>query len=340
MTRKKEKDARDDGELLRIEDLHVDFLTDRGWTNVVAGVSFDVGPGEIVGLVGESGSGKSVTSLSVLRLLPNAYSRTPSGHIWYQGRDLIKMPERELRDVRGNEISMIFQEPMTSLNPAFTIGDQIAEVYRRHKGGSRRAAFARAAEMLDLVGIPDAGSRVKDYPHEFSGGMRQRAMIAMALACEPKLLIADEPATALDVTVQAQIVALLSRLRDETGCGILFITHDLGLVVELADRVVVMYAGEVVETAAALDLYNAPKHPYTAGLLSAMPHLGVRGKELPTIPGRTPEPWRMPEGCRFGPRCGHTSEECVVAAPALRIVEAGRSSRCCRTEQLNLAGSP
>ncbi|WP_084265285.1 ABC transporter ATP-binding protein [Actinomadura macra] len=329
----------DSGQLLRIEDLCVDFLTDRGWTTVVEGVSFDVGPGEIVGLVGESGSGKSVTSLSVLRLLPTAYARTSAGHVWYQGRDLIGMPARELRDIRGNEISMIFQEPMTSLNPAFTIGDQIAEVYRRHKGGRRRAALARAAEMLDLVGIPNAGSRVKDYPHEFSGGMRQRAMIAMALACEPRLLIADEPATALDVTVQAQIVALLSRLRDETGCGILFITHDLGLVVELADRVVVMYAGEVVEAAPALDLYDAPKHPYTAGLLNAMPQLGVRGKELPVIPGRPPEPWRMPAGCRFSPRCGHTSEECLVAAPALRTVETGRSCRCCRTGQLNLVGS-
>ncbi|TYK44479.1 ABC transporter ATP-binding protein [Actinomadura decatromicini] len=329
----------DDGTLLEIEDLHVDFLTDRGWTNVVNGVSFDVGPGEIVGLVGESGSGKSVTSLSVLRLLPSGYARTPAGHVRYRGRDLVGMPPKELRDIRGNEISMIFQEPMTSLNPAFTIGDQIAEGYRRHKGGTRRAAFARAAEMLDLVGIPDAGSRVRDYPHEFSGGMRQRAMIAMALACEPKLLIADEPATALDVTVQAQIVALLARLRDETGCGILFITHDLGLVAELADRVVVMYAGEVVETAPALDLYDTPKHPYTAGLLNAMPQLGVRGKELPTIPGRPPEPWRMPEGCRFGPRCGHAGEECA-AAPALRTVEPGRSSRCCRIEQLHLAGSP
>ncbi|WP_433274298.1 ABC transporter ATP-binding protein [Actinosynnema sp. CS-041913] len=332
--------ARNGEELLRIDDLHVDFLTDRGWTNVVNGVSFEVGPGEIVGLVGESGSGKSVTSLSVLRLLPTSYARTSAGHVWYQGRDLIGMPERDLRDIRGNEISMVFQEPMTSLNPAFTIGDQIAEVYRRHKGGRRRAAFARAAEMLDLVGIPDASSRVRDYPHEFSGGMRQRAMIAMALACEPRLLIADEPATALDVTVQAQIVALLERLRDETGCGILFITHDLGLVVELADRVVVMYAGEVVETAAALDLYNAPKHPYTAGLLNAMPQLGTRGTELPTIPGRTPEPWRMPAGCRFSPRCRHVTEQCVAAEPALRTVEAGRSSRCCRTEQLHLAGSP
>ncbi|WP_242909368.1 ABC transporter ATP-binding protein [Actinomadura terrae] len=331
---------KDPQKLLEIEDLHVDFLTDRGWTNVVAGVSFDVGPGEIVGLVGESGSGKSVTSLSVLRLLPPAYTRTPGGAVRYRGRDLIGMPQRELRDIRGNEISMIFQEPMTSLNPAYTIGDQIAEGYRRHKGGSRRAAFARAAEMLDLVGIPDAGHRVRDYPHEFSGGMRQRAMIAMALACEPKLLIADEPATALDVTVQAQIVALLARLRDETGCGILFITHDLGLVAELADRVVVMYAGEVVETAPALDLYDTPKHPYTAGLLSAMPHLGVRGEELPTIPGRTPEPWRMPEGCRFSPRCGHANEQCTAAPPEFRIVQEGRGCRCCRTEQLRLVGSP
>ncbi|WP_225877973.1 ABC transporter ATP-binding protein [Spongiactinospora rosea] len=326
------------GSLLSIEDLRIDFATDRGWVNVLNGVSFDVGKNEIVVLVGESGSGKTVTSLSVLGLVPRAHSRKTSGHIWYDGKDLTELPIGELRDIRGNEISMIFQEPMTSLNPAFTVGDQIAEAYRRHRGGKKKAALARAAEMLDLVGIPNAGARVRDYPHEFSGGMRQRAMIAMALICEPRLLIADEPTTALDVTVQAQIVELLIRLRDETGCGILFITHDLGVVAELADKVVVMYAGEVVETSLARDLYIQPKHPYTEGLLSAMPQQGVRGQELPTIPGRTPEPWSMPSGCRFSPRCSHAVEECGKAAIPLRVLDDGRACRCCRSGDLALGG--
>ncbi|MDF5754331.1 ABC transporter ATP-binding protein [Spongiactinospora sp. TRM90649] len=324
--------------LLGIEDLRIDFATERGWTNVLNGVSFDIQKNQIVVLVGESGSGKTVTSLSVLGLVPRAHSRKAGGHIWYGGRDLTELPVRELRDIRGNEISMIFQEPMTSLNPAFTIGDQIAEAYRRHRGGKKRAALARAAEMLDLVGIPNAGSRVRDYPHEFSGGMRQRAMIAMALICEPRLLIADEPTTALDVTVQAQIVELLMRLRDETGCGILFVTHDLGVVAELADKVVVMYAGEVVETAVARDLYIRPRHPYTEGLLAAMPQQGVKGQDLPTIPGRTPDPWDMPAGCRFSPRCGHAREECRSDAITLRPLDDGRACRCRRCGDLTLAG--
>lgn len=325
--------------LLRIDDLRIDFATEHGWANVVNGVSFDVAENEIVGLVGESGSGKTVTSLSILGLIPNPPGRKSGGHIWYRDKDLSELPKKELRDIRGNEISMIFQEPMTSLNPAFTIGDQIAEVYRRHRGGGKKAALARAAEMLDLVGIPNANKRVRDYPHEFSGGMRQRAMIAMALVCDPKLLIADEPTTALDVTVQAQILELLSKVREEMGTGIIFITHDLGVVAELCDKVVVMYAGEVVETAVGRDLFVEPKHPYTEGLLTAMPQLGERGELLASIPGRTPEPWAMPDGCRFNPRCKYTEDVCLSATIPLEVLNDGRSSRCGRIDELKLEGA-
>ncbi|MEO6957538.1 MAG: ABC transporter ATP-binding protein [Antricoccus sp.] len=325
--------------LLRIENLHVDFATDHGWANVVNGVSFDVAPNEIVGLVGESGSGKTVTSLSILGLIPQPPGRKSGGHIWYRDKDLTEMRAAELRKIRGNEISMIFQEPMTSLNPAFTIGDQIAEAYRQHRGGKKKAAMDRAAQMLDLVGIPNASQRVRDYPHEFSGGMRQRAMIAMALVCGPKLLIADEPTTALDVTVQAQILELLSKLRDETGTGIIFITHDLGVVSELCDKVVVMYAGEVVETAVGRDLFVQPKHPYTEGLLTAMPQLGQRGEQLASIPGRTPEPWAMPDGCRFNPRCRYTVEKCRSGVIPLELLGDGRASRCVRIDELTLEGA-
>ncbi|PRZ42422.1 peptide/nickel transport system ATP-binding protein/oligopeptide transport system ATP-binding protein [Antricoccus suffuscus] len=325
--------------LLRIEDLQVDFATDHGWANVVNGVSFDVAPNEIVGLVGESGSGKTVTSLSILGLIPQPPGRKSGGHIWYRDKDLTEMPPAELRKIRGNEISMIFQEPMTSLNPAFTIGDQIAEAYRQHRGGKKKAAMDRAAQMLDLVGIPNASRRVRDYPHEFSGGMRQRAMIAMALVCDPKLLIADEPTTALDVTVQAQILELLSKLRDETGTGIIFITHDLGVVSELCDKVVVMYAGEVVETAVGRDLFVQPKHPYTEGLLTAMPQLGERGEQLASIPGRTPEPWAMPGGCRFNPRCKYTTDVCRSGVIPLERLGDGRASRCARIAELTLEGA-
>ena len=325
--------------LLRIDDLSIDFATEHGWANVVNGVSFDVAENEIVGLVGESGSGKTVTSLSILGLIPSPPGRKSGGHIWYRDKDLTELPKRELRDIRGNEISMIFQEPMTSLNPAFTIGDQIAEVYRRHRGGRKKAALARAADMLDLVGIPNANKRVRDYPHEFSGGMRQRAMIAMALVCDPKLLIADEPTTALDVTVQAQILELLSKVREELGTGIIFITHDLGVVAELCDKVVVMYAGEVVETAVGRDLFVQPRHPYTEGLLTAMPQLGERGEQLASIPGRTPEPWAMPDGCRFNPRCKYTEDVCLSAVIPLEVLNDGRSSRCVRIDELKLEGA-
>jgi len=330
--------TRDTGALLQIEELSVDFATDHGWANVVDRVSFGVGAGEIVGLVGESGSGKTVTGLSVLGLVPTPPGRRSGGHIWFDGRDLTALPERAMRDIRGNDISMIFQEPMTSLNPAFTLGDQIAETVRRHRGGSRGAARARAVEVLSMVGIPHAARRVRDYPHEFSGGMRQRAMIAMSLACEPKIVIADEPTTALDVTIQAQILELLASMRDDIGTGVLFITHDLGVVAEVCDRVVVMYAGQVVEQAPVGDLFYRPRHPYTEGLLTAMPQLGARTARLASIPGRTPEPWAMPPGCRFGPRCPHSTPRCHEQPIPLLPVGPQRTSRCIRVDEIELRG--
>jgi peptide/nickel transport system ATP-binding protein len=325
--------------LLRIDDLRVDFATEKGWANVVNGVSFDVGEHEVLGLVGESGSGKTVTGLSLLGLVPSPPGRTSGGHIWFDGHDLTTVSEKQMRRIRGNDISMVFQEPMTSLNPAFTIGDQISETYRRHRGCGRGEGMRRAVEMVDLVGIPNARSRVKEYPHEFSGGMRQRAMIAMALCCEPRLLIADEPTTALDVTVQAQILELLTSMREDLGMSIIFVTHDLGVVAEICDRVVVMYAGQVVETSPASNLFPNPRHPYTEGLLSAMPQLGSRTGRLDTIPGRTPEPWAMPPGCRFGPRCPHHSDACDADPIPLQPVADARATRCIRTDELNLRGS-
>jgi peptide/nickel transport system ATP-binding protein len=325
--------------LLRIDDLRVDFATEHGWANVVNGVSFGIGQNEIVGLVGESGSGKTVTGLSILGLVPSPPGRKSGGHIWFEGEDLTEMSMSHLRDIRGNQISMIFQEPMTSLNPAFTVGDQIAETYRRHRGASRKQGMARAVEVLDLVGIPNASRRVREYPYEFSGGMRQRAMIAMALSCHPKLLIADEPTTALDVTVQAQILDLLVSMREEVGMGIIFITHDLGVVAEICDRVVVMYAGEVVETSPARQLFAQPRHPYTEGLLTAMPQLGARSGRLASIPGRTPEPWAMPTGCRFAPRCPYSQDKCTTGPIPLEPIAVGREARCVRTDELDLQGA-
>ena len=325
--------------LLQVDDLHVQFATEHGWHTVVNGVSFDIAANEIVGLVGESGSGKTVTGLSVLGLIPTPPGRISGGRIVFGGQDLTRTGMSQMRRIRGNDISMVFQEPMTSLNPAFTIGDQIAETYRRHRGGNRRAADRRAAEVLDLVGIPHAARRLRDYPHEFSGGMRQRVMIAMALVCEPRLLIADEPTTALDVTVQAQILDLLRRLREETGMGVIFVTHDLGVVAETCDRVIVMYAGEVVETATTADLFTRPRHPYTEGLLTAMPQLGDRHAKLATIPGHTPEPWAMPPGCRFAPRCSYATDDCRQAPVRLRAVDGRGSAACLHVDQLTLRGA-
>lgn len=325
-------------DLLTIDGLRVDFATERGWVNVVNDVSFSVGEREVVGLVGESGSGKTVTGLSVLGLIPTPPGRIAGGHIWFGGRDLLTLGERELRDVRGNDIAMIFQEPMTSLNPAFTVGNQIAETVRRHRRCSRQQAWERTVEVLGLVGIPQARRRADAYPHEFSGGMRQRVMIAMALSCDPQLLIADEPTTALDVTIQAQILDLLASMRDEVGTSVLLVTHDLGVVAEVCDRVVVVYAGQVVERADADPLFAQPQHPYTAGLLSAMPQLGPRTGRLDSIPGRTPEPWAMPVGCRFAPRCPYTVDRCTEPPVDLIEVGEGRQARCVRVDELTLLG--
>jgi peptide/nickel transport system ATP-binding protein/oligopeptide transport system ATP-binding protein len=323
--------------LLHIDGLCVDFATARGWARVVSDVSLAVPRGRTVGLVGESGSGKSVTCQSILRLIPEPPGRISGGRILFEGRDLLAMTERQIREVRGAEIAMIFQEPMTSLNPAFTIGNQIGEVLRRHRGADRKAARRRAVEVLDLVGIPKAAERVDQYPHEFSGGMRQRAMIAMALAAEPKLLIADEPTTALDVTIQAQVLDLIRELAADLHMGVLFVTHDLGVVADLCDEVVVMYAGQVVESATTRALFAEPRHPYTEALLRARPSVESTA-ELQVIPGMPPLPSELPTGCRFGARCAYHEDGCDVPVP-LAALEGARTSRCVRTERLSLQGS-
>ena len=308
--------------LLRVRDLKTYFVTEHGsgTARAVDGVSFEVYPGETLGLVGESGCGKTVTSLSILRLIPEPPGHIrPGSFIEFEGRNLLTLAPRELRAIRGNRIAMIFQEPMTSLNPVFTVGDQIAEAAIVHQGLSRRRARARAVEMLKLVGIPDPAERVDHYPHQMSGGMRQRVMIAMALVCHPKLLIADEPTTALDVTIQAQILELLERLQRELGMAIMLITHDLGVVAGTADRVLVMYAGEVVERAATGELFARPLHPYAEGLMASVPRIDtrvsqVRGR-LHSIPGQVPAATAWPAGCRFHPRCPYAWDRCRQEAP-------------------------
>ncbi len=292
--------------LLEIKDLNVGFVTDRGSIHPVRDVSLSIYPGQTVALVGESGCGKSVTAMSVLRLIPSPPGKVLGGQVLFEGRDLLKLSEREMRGVRGKDIAMIFQEPMTSLNPVFTIGDQIAEAVRLHQGLSSREALKVAEQALRDVGINDPGRRINEYPHQMSGGMRQRVMIAMALACKPKLLIADEPTTALDVTIQAQILELLRKLQRETGMSILLITHDLGVVAENADTVSVMYASRVVESATVEELFDHPQHPYTEGLFKSVPKLGGRAHRLDTIPGQVPNPAKFPEGCKFHTRCPRT----------------------------------
>src|SRR5580700_5567771 len=292
-------DAVAEGLLLSVSGLNVEFVTEGTWNPVVEDVSFAVNRGETLGLVGESGCGKTVSSLAVMGLIPPANGRVASGSILFQGRDLVTVGAEERRRVRGDEIGMIFQEPMTSLNPAFTVGTQIAMAVRSHREVSKAQAHARAVEMLDRVGIPGAAQRVDDYPHAFSGGMRQRAMIAMALACDPKLLIADEPTTALDVTVQAQVLDLIRKLRETRDTAVVLITHDLGVVAEVCDEVAVMYAGEIVERAAVDELFAAPQHPYTVGLLGSIPRLDHRTEHLATIEGMVPNMANPPTGCRF-----------------------------------------
>ncbi len=314
--------------VLSVRELRTYFHTDAGTARSVDGVSFDVHAGETLGVVGESGCGKSVTALSILRLVRPPGRVELGSRILFDGRDLLTLPERELRAVRGDRIAMIFQEPMTALNPVFTVGDQIAEVPRVHAGLSRRAAWARAVEMLEAVGIPDPARRAGEYPHQLSGGMRQRVMIAMALVMNPAVVIADEPTTALDVTIQAQVLELLAEMQRRLGTAIVLITHDLGVVAEVARRVVVMYAGEVVEEAAADALFAAPHHPYAEGLMAAAPRLGERRERLATIPGTVPPATDWPGGCRFRERCPYAWERCAAEHPPLYEVGPGHRSRC------------
>ena len=318
--------------LLEIEDLKTQFFTRDGVVRAVDGVSYSVGAGETLAVVGESGCGKSVTALSVLRLIPSPPGRIVAGAIRFQGRDLLALGEAEMRDIRGNEISMIFQEPMTSLNPVLTVGRQIGEALRLHQGLDAGAATARAVEMLRLVRIPEPERRVGQYPHELSGGMRQRVMIAMALACNPKLLIADEPTTALDVTIQAQILDLMRELKTKIGAAIVLITHDLGVVAEMAERVVVMYAGRKVEEAPVAELFRQPYHPYTRGLLASVPRLGstLEGaqRRLAEIPGVVPSLREEIQGCAFAPRCAFATERCRREAPSLEAQGQGRLVAC------------
>ncbi len=327
--------------VLTVTDLRTHFFTEDGVVRAVDGVSFEVRSGEMLALVGESGSGKSVTSLSIMRLLARTSGRIEGGEVRLVGRDgrsrdLVRLEDAEMQAVRGREIAMIFQDPMASLNPVFTIGDQIAETIVFHRGAGRREARARAEDLLAMVGIADPAARMRAYPHELSGGMRQRVMIAIALSCDPLLLIADEPTTALDVTIQAQILDLLERLRAERQMAVLFITHDLDLVAEVAARLVVMYGGQVVEEGETAEILAAPRHPYTRALLECRPRrrAGAGGDALRPIPGAAPDPRRAPEGCRFHPRCRFAIAACRAAPIPLLEVARGHRSRCIRWREL------
>jgi peptide/nickel transport system ATP-binding protein len=313
--------------LLAVEGLRTHFFTNDGVVKAVDGISFSVQPGQTLGIVGESGCGKSMTSLSIMRLLSKP-GRTVAGRILFQGRNLLELSDEEMEDVRGNEISMIFQEPMTALNPVLKVGDQIRDSLMRHFGISDRQARVRVVELFEKVRIPSPKQRVQDYPHQLSGGMRQRVMIAMALACNPRLLIADEPTTALDVTIQAQILALLDELKRTENMGIIMITHDLGVIAETADNVSVMYAGKIVESASVYDIFARAKHPYTQGLLASMPSHEKIGKRLNAIQGVVPHPLNLPPGCSFAPRCPHRFDMCDTAFPALDIVDPDHLAAC------------
>jgi oligopeptide/dipeptide ABC transporter ATP-binding protein len=315
--------------ILEVENLRTSFFTADGVVHAVDNVSFNVRRGEAVALVGESGCGKSVTAMSIMRLVAPP-GKITAGSIKFRGRDLADLSEREMRTVRGNDIAMVFQEPMTSLNPVFKIGSQVAEAIRIHKDVSKKEAWRMAGEMLEIVSIPDPVKRLDDYPHQLSGGMRQRVMIAMALSCDPELLIADEPTTALDVTIQAQIMELLGQLQERLGLAILLITHDLGVVAEFCERVVVMYTGRVVEEASVRDLFERPAHPYTRGLLKSLPSVtsNEKGGRLPTIKGMVPPITSLPSGCKFNPRCPDVMEICYGNEPALMPVGEGQSARC------------
>jgi peptide/nickel transport system ATP-binding protein/oligopeptide transport system ATP-binding protein len=314
--------------LLSIRDLRTHFFSSDGVARSVDGISYDIFPSETLAVVGESGCGKSVTAFSIMRLIPSPPGKIVSGEVLFDGRDLLRLSEREMRDVRGNDISMIFQEPMTSLNPILTIGQQITEVILRHQDRTKTEARTLAVDMLARVGIPSPEKRVDEYPHQLSGGMKQRAMIAMALVCRPKLLIADEPTTALDVTIQSQILDLLNDLKDEFEMAVLLITHDLGVVAEVADRVVVMYAGKIAETADVVDLFEHPLHPYTKALFRSLPSLESRKETLEVIPGSVPSPLAFPSGCRFRTRCQISRPECATFDPELLELRPGHFVAC------------
>jgi len=313
-----------------VRGLRTHFASERGEVRAVDGVDLSLARGRTLGIVGESGCGKSVTALSIMGLVPQPPGRIAGGEVLFEGEDLLKLPVRRMRDLRGDQLSMIFQEPMTSLNPAFPVGEQVAEALLRHKNIDKKTAEQGAVEMLRRVRIPSPERRALDYPHQLSGGMRQRVMIAMALACNPKLLIADEPTTALDVTIQAQILELMQMLRAELGTAIILITHDLGVVSELADDVIVMYAGRVIERCAAERLFSEPQHPYTIGLLGSIPRLHLQQERLSAIEGFVPDPAAFPHGCRFHPRCPFAVDKCLSENPPLIEIEAGHHAACWR----------
>jgi peptide/nickel transport system ATP-binding protein len=318
------------GPLLEVRGLRTYFATERGEVRAVDGVDLTLERGRTLGIVGESGCGKSVTALSIMGLVPQPPGRIAEGEVRFEGEDLLKVPPRRMRDLRGDKLSMIFQEPMTSLNPAFPVGEQIAEAVLRHRKVTKKEADENAVDMLRKVRIPSPERRARDYPHQLSGGMRQRVMIAMALACNPRLLIADEPTTALDVTIQAQILELMRLLRAELGTAIILITHDLGVIAELADEVLVMYAGKVVERCAAAQLFSEPQHPYTVGLLGSIPRLHLEQQRLSAIEGIVPDAAAFPQGCRFHPRCPFAVEKCRTEVPALNEVKPNHYAACWR----------
>ena len=318
------------GTLLEVRDLRTEFNSEGGIVKAVDGVSYDLQEGETLGLVGESGCGKSVSALSLLRLIPNPPGRIVGGEAIFEGHDLLKLSERQMRSIRGNKIAMTFQEPMTSLNPVLTIGRQLTETLEIHMGYSPEAAVRRSVELLEMVGIPDGKSRLSNYPHQFSGGMRQRVMIAIALSCNPQLLLADEATTALDVTIQAQILELIKKLSTELGTAVIIITHNLGVVARYADRVNVMYAGKIIERGTADEIYETPKHPYTRGLLGSVPRLDVdREGKLASIEGMPPDLDRLPPGCSFVPRCPHADNHCRAEIPPLSSKDSSEHVYAC-----------
>ncbi|MFS1301772.1 ABC transporter ATP-binding protein [Streptosporangium longisporum] len=314
--------------LLVVDDLHVEFVTRQGVLRAVNGVSYSLSPGETLAVLGESGSGKSVTAQAIMGLLDMPPARIPRGEVRFRGTDLLSLSEEARSQIRGRRIAMIFQDALSALNPVFTVGAQIGEMFRVHRGMSRRDAHKKAIELMDRVRIPAAAQRVNDYPHQFSGGMRQRIMIAMSIALDPEVLIADEPTTALDVTVQAQIMELLAELRRESDMGLILITHDLGVVADVADRIAVMYAGRIVEHAPVHDIYRAPAHPYAKGLLDSIPRVDQKGQELYAIKGMPPNLLDMPSGCSFHPRCPYRQDDCVTDPPPLYEIDPARSSAC------------